>query len=138
MLAPRDDEPATGDSPQSPARRSIVARLLIGGAAAALFASLLPAVPHDQTIVFELGERASDVSSLEVLWEAEDSEHEGKVVLNFPAPTPERVVRQFRMTDGSYAFRITAVHRDATRSRTELVRQVRLDGNSITLRLDEL
>lgn len=137
MLAPREDEP-TGESPESPARRSIVARLLIGGAAAALFASLLPAVPNDQTIVFELGERAHDVSSLEVLWEAEDSEHEGKVVLNFPAPTPERVVRQFRMTDGSYALRITAVHRDATRRRTELVRQVRLDGNSITLRLDEL
>jgi hypothetical protein len=111
---------------------------LIGGAAAALFAALLPAVPHDQTIVFELGERAGDVSRLEVSWEADGSEHEGQVVLNFPAPTPERVVRQFRMTDGSYAFRITAVHRDATRSRTELVRQVRLDGNSITLRLDEL
>jgi hypothetical protein len=137
VLAPHNDEPA-GDSPESPARRSIVTRLLIGAALAALFASLLPAVPHDQTIVFELGERASDVSSLEVLWEAEGGEHEGKVVLNFPAPTPERVVRQFRMTDGSYAFRITAVHRDATRSRTELVRQVRLDGNSITLRLDEL
>jgi hypothetical protein len=137
VLAPRDDD-ATGDSPESPRRRSIVTRLLVGGVAAALFASLLPAVPHDQTIVFELGARASDVSRLEVLWEAEGSEHEGKVVLNFPAPTPERVVRQFRMTDGSYAFRITAVHRDATRSRTELVRQVRLDGNSITLRLDEL
>ena len=137
MLAPRTDEPA-GDSSESPAQRSILKRLLVGGAAAALFALMLPAVPHDQTIVFELGEHAANVSSLEVLWEAEGSEHEGKMLLNFPAPTPERVVRQFRMTDGSYAFRITAVHRDATRSRTELVRQVRLDGNSITLRLDEL
>ena len=137
MLAPRTDEPA-GDSSESPAQRSILKRLLVGGAAAALFALMLPAVPHDQTIVFELGEHAANVSSLEVLWEAEGSEHEGKMLLNFPAPTPERVVRQFRMTDGSYAFRITAVHRDATRSRTELVRQVRLDGNSLTLRLDEL
>jgi len=137
VLAPRTDEPA-GDSSESPAQRSILKRLLVGGAAAALFALMLPAVPHDQTIVFELGEHAANVSSLEVLWEAEGSEHEGKMLLNFPAPTPERVVRQFRMTDGSYAFRITAVHRDATRSRTELVRQVRLDGNSLTLRLDEL
>ena len=105
---------------------------------AALATQVLPVIPHDQTITFELGERAAGVSSLEVYWEAEGSEQDGKVVLNFPVPTPERVVRQFRMTDGSYAFRITAVHRDATRSRTELVRQVRLDGNSITLRLDEL
>jgi hypothetical protein len=137
VLAPRGSEPAE-DSSESPARRSIIKRLIIGGAAAAVVALLLPAAPHDQTIIFELGERAINVSSLEVLWEEAGSEHEGKVVLNFPAPTPERVVRQFRMTDGSYAFRITAVHRDATQSRTELVRQVRLDGNSITLRLDEL
>lgn len=135
MLAPGSDEPL-GDSSESSARRSIFTRLIVGGAAAALFALLLPAVPHDRTIVFELGERAANISSLEVFWQADDSAHEGKVVLNFPAPTPERVVRQFRMTDGSYAFRITAVHRDATRSRTELVRQVRLDGNSLTLRLD--
>jgi len=121
VLAPRSSEPAE-DSSESPPRRSIIKRLIIGGAAAAVVALLLPAAPHDQTII----------------WEAAGSEHEGKVVLNFPAPTPERVVRQFRMTDGSYAFRITAVHRDATQSRTELVRQVRLDGNSITLRLDEL
>ena len=63
---------------------------------------------------------------------------EGKLILNFPVPTPGRVVRQFRMIDGPYAFRITAMHRDATRSRTELVRQVTLDGNSLTLNLDEL
>lgn len=137
MLAPRSADP-TGDSAQSPARRSLVTRLLVGAAVAALATQVLPVIPHDQTITFELGERAAGVSSLEVYWEAEGAAQDGKVVLNFPVPTPERVVRQFRMTDGSYAFRITAVHRDATRSRTELVRQVRLDGNSITLRLDEL
>jgi len=137
VLAPRSADP-TGDSAQSPARRSLLTRLLVGAAVAALATQVLPVIPHDQTITFELGERAAGVSSLEVYWEAEGSEQDGKVVLNFPVPTPERVVRQFRMTDGSYAFRITAVHRDATRSRTELVRQVRLDGNSITLRLDEL
>jgi hypothetical protein len=138
VLAPRSADPA-GDSAASPARRSLLTRLLVGAAVAVLAVQLMPAIPHDQTIIFELGARASNVSSLEVYWEAEGAEHDGRVVLNFPAPTPERVVRQFRMTDGAYAFRITAVHRDATRSRTELVRQVRLDGNSsITLRLDEL
>ena len=71
-------------------------------------------------------------------WETVTGDHEGKLTLNFPAPTPERVVRQFRMKDGAYAFRITAVHRDVIPNRTELVRQVTLDGNSITLNLDEL
>lgn len=137
MLAPRDDEFAD-DSAESPARRSPYVKLLVGVALAGAVAWLLPKVPHDQTIVFELGENAASVSQLDVYWESETSEHEGKLTLNFPAPTPERVVRQFRMTDGPYAFRITAQHRDAIRNRTEVVRRVTLDGNSLTLHLDEL
>ena len=113
-------------------------RLLIGGAAAAAIWAVMPAVPQDQTIVFNLGDNAESVARLDVHWQSIGGDHEGQVILNFPAPTPERVVRQFRMTDGAYAFRITAMHRDATRSRTELVRQVTLDGNSLTLNLDEL
>lgn len=137
MLAP-NDEGSTSGSAELPARRSPFVRLLVGGAAVALLWWLAPAVPQDQTIVFELGPRAENVAKLEVRWEAEDSEHEGALELNFPAPTPERIVRQFRMTDGAYAFWITAVHRDATQRRTEVIRRVRLDGNNITLRLDEL
>jgi len=137
VLAPRDDE-LSGDSAESPARRAPYAKLVIGVVVATLVAWLLPEVPHDQTIVFELGRSASSVSQLDVHWQEEDGEHEGKLTLNFPAPTPERVVRQFRMTDGAYAFRITAQHRAAIRSRTELVRRVTLDGNSLTLNLDEL
>jgi hypothetical protein len=105
---------------------------------AALVWAVLPAVPHDQTVVFELGDGAASVERLEVHWQSRVGDHEGKLTLNFPAPTPERVVRQFRMTDGPYAFRITALHRDALRRRTEAVRQVTLDGNSLTLNLDEL
>jgi hypothetical protein len=137
VLAPGGD-PAKDESPEAPARRPIYVRLLIGAAVAGLFWALSPHLPHDQTLVFELGEHAANVGSLDVQWESASGEHEGKLTLNFPAPTPGRVVRQFRMTDGDYAFRITAVHRDATQSRTELVRQVTLDGNNITLRLDEL
>jgi hypothetical protein len=137
VLAPRDDELAD-DSAESPARRWPYAKLLVGVALAAAIAWLGPKVPHDQTIVFELGENAASVSQLDVHWESETGEHEGKLTLNFPAPTPERVVRQFRMTDGPYAFRITAQHRDAIRNRTEVVRRVTLDGNSLTLHLDEL
>jgi hypothetical protein len=165
VLAPGDDHLAD-ESAESPARRSPYAKLLIGGLVAALVWWVLPRVPHDQTIVFDLGKNAASVSQLEVHWhalgdaaertggdtpEGEDTaphedtaepedaaEHEGKLVLNFPAPTPERVVRQFRMTDGAYAFRITAFHRDPFRNRTEAVRQVTLDGNSLTLHLDEL
>jgi hypothetical protein len=153
VLAPGDDHLAD----ESPARRSLYRKLLIGGLVAVIVWWVLPQVPHDQTIVFDLGENASSVSQLEVHWHAlgegddragddtperadaaEAGEHEGKLTLNFPAPTPERVVRQFRMTDGAYAFRITAFHRDAFRNRTEVVRQVTLDGNSLTLHLDEL
>ena len=152
MLAPGDD-PLAEESAESPARRSISTKLLIGGLAALLAWWVLPRVPHDQTIVFDLGENAARVSQLEVHWRAlgggdegrvaepssdDGAEHEGQLTLNFPEPTPERVVRQFRMTDGAYAFRITAFHRDAFRNRTEVVRQVTLDGNSLTLHLDEL
>jgi hypothetical protein len=159
VLAPVDDHLAD-ESAESPARRSPYAKLLIGGLVAALVWWVLPRVPHDQTIVFDLGKNAASVSQLEVHWHAlgdtadriggdtpagedraepeDTAEHEGKLILNFPAPTPERVVRQFRMTDGAYAFRITAFHRDAFRNRTEAVRQVTLEGNSLTLHLDEL
>lgn len=137
MLAPRDDD-APSDSAESPARRGPYAKLVIGAACAAFFAWISPQLPHDQTIVFELGKNAASVSQLDVHWREEDGEHEGKLTLNFPPPTPERVVRQFRMTEGAYAFRITAQHRAAIRNRTEVVRRVTLDGNSLTLHLDEL
>jgi hypothetical protein len=136
VLAPGND--ADDGSAEPPARRSPYVRVLVGGAMAALVWAVLPAVPHDQTIVFELGEAAASVERLDVHWQSRASDHEGNLTLNFPAPTPGRVVRQFRMTDGPYAFRITALHRDALRSRTEAVRQVTLDGNSLTLNLDEL
>jgi hypothetical protein len=137
VLAPGNDGVDDG-SAESPARRSPYLRLLIGGAVAAAVWLVLPAVPHDQTVVFALGDSAASVEQLDVHWQSQASDHEGKLILNFPAPTPGRVVRQFRMPDGPYAFRITAMHRDATRSRTEVVRQVTLDGNSLTLNLDEL
>jgi hypothetical protein len=137
VLAPANDG-IDGESAASPARRSPYVRILIGGAVAAAVWLVLPAVPHDQTVVFELGRNASSVAQLDVNWQSEEGEHEGKLTMNFPAPTPGRVVRQFRMLDGAYAFRITALHRDATRNRTEVVRQVTLDGNSLTLNLDEL
>lgn len=137
MLTRQDDELAD-DSAESPARRAPYAKLVVGVVLAALAAWVLPKVPHEQTIVFELGENAASVAQLDVHWEADEGDHEGKLTLNFPAPTPERVVRQFRMTDGAYAFRITAEHRDAIRNRTEVVRRVTLDGNSLTLHLDEL
>jgi hypothetical protein len=137
VLAPGSDD--TGEeASESPARRSPYLRILIGGAVAAVVWLVLPAVPRDQTIVFDLGKNGQSVAQLDVHWQSPESDHQGKLTLNFPAPTPERVVRQFRMTDGPYAFRITAVRRDATRSRTEVVRQVTLDGNSLTLNLDEL
>ena len=137
MLAPREDELADGSAEPS-ARRSPYVKAVLGVVLAGLLAWILPKVPHDQTIVFDLGKNAASVSQLDVHWQEENGDHEGKLTLNFPAPTPERVVRQFRMTDGPYAFRITAQHRAAIRNRTEVVRQVTLDGNSLTLHLDEL
>lgn len=142
MLAPNVDEP-TGESAERPARRSPYLRILVGAGVALLFWLLLPKVPHDQTVVFELGAGAASFAQLEIQWQALDAEHEGHLTLNFPAtragsPTPERVVRQFRLTDGPYAFRVMALHRDALRNRTEVTRQVTLDGSPVTLRLEEL
>lgn len=107
---------------------------------------LLPALPRDQTVIFALGPDSDRLAQLEVHWEAtsgESSEHEGSVTLNFPAPTrdeptPERIVRQFRLVDGRYVFRVSGVHRGGVARRTELTRQVTLDGNAVTLRLEEL
>jgi hypothetical protein len=111
----------------------------------------MPRLPQDQTVIFALGPQAGRLSQLEVQWEAvgtQSSEHEGRVILNFPAPTaeratpdrgtPERIVRQFRLANGEYAFRVSGVHRDALRPRTEVTRHLALEGKTVTLNLDEL
>jgi hypothetical protein len=106
---------------------------------------VLPNVPHDQTVIFALGPEAHRLSQLDVRWEAkgESSEHVGNITLNFPAPTrerptPERVVRELRLIHGEYEFRVSGVRRDGQARRTEVTRQVRLEGEPVTLRLEEL
>ena len=107
---------------------------------------LLPALPRDQTVILALGPNSARLARLDVQWEAVDSAsggHEGSITLNFPAPTsdaptPERVVRQLRLVDGDYVFRVSGVRRGEVARRTEVTRQVTLDGNAVTLRLEEL
>ncbi len=98
---------------------------------------LLPHVPHDQTIIFALGEGAERVRQLEVQWRAEGQDHEGRLVLNFSTPPAGRVARQFRLAHGDYEFRVSARLRSGT-ERTEATRRVTLEGNTVTLRLEEL
>jgi len=99
---------------------------------------LLPHVPHEQTVIFALGEGAAKISRLEVVWEAEGQAGEGRLVLNFPAPPAERLARQFHLANGDYEFRVAARLRSGAVERTEVTRRVTLEGNTVTLRLEEL
>jgi hypothetical protein len=99
---------------------------------------LLPHVPHEQTVIFALGAGSARVERLEVVWEAEGQPGEGRLVLNFPSSAPERVVRQFRLANGEYEFRVVARLRSEAVERTEVARRVTLEGNAVTLRLEEL
>ena len=136
----------TEEPAELPTRRSPYIRILIGVAIGLVIWLLLPRLPHDQTVIFVLGPNSHRLARLEVKWEAvesESSEHEGSLTLNFPAPTrgeptPERVVRQFRLIDGQYVFRVSGVRRGEVARRTEVTRQVTLDGDAVTLRLEEL
>jgi hypothetical protein len=136
----------TAEPLELPARRSPYIRILIGLAIGLVIWLLLPRLPRDQTVIFALGPDSERLAQLDVHWESvgsESSEHEGSVTLNFPAPTsgkptPERVVRQFRLVDGEYVFRVSGVRRGEVAQRTEVTRQVTLDGNAVTLRLEEL
>jgi hypothetical protein len=113
-------------------------RLLVGAAVAALGWALMPHMPHDQTVIFALGHDTAKLSQLEVQWEAEGQEHEGHLLLNFDSAPPDHVVRQFRLADGEYEFRVIARRREAASERTEVTRRVRLEGSSVTLRCEEL
>jgi hypothetical protein len=136
----------TDEAGELPARRSPYIRILIGVTIGLVIWLLLPQLPRDQTVIFALGPDSERLARLDVQWEtvgSESSEHEGSVTLNFPAPTPdeptpERVVRQFRLVDGEYVFRVSGVRRGEVAQRTEVTRQVTLDGNAVTLRLEEL
>lgn len=136
----------TDEARELPARRSPYIRILIGAAIGLIIWLLLPRLPRDQTVIFALGRDSERLARLDVQWESVGSgsrEHEGSVTLNFPAPTsdeptPERVVRQFRLVDGEYVFRVSGVRRGEVAQRTEVTRQVTLDGSAVTLRLEEL
>ena len=110
----------------------------MAAAVALLVWQLLPHVPHEQTVILALGANAAQISRLEVVWEAEGQAGEDRLVLNFPTPPPERLVRQFRLANGEYEFRVAARLRSETVERTEVTRRVTLEGNAVTLRLEEL
>ena len=130
--------PEQSEAPRAPRLRSAYKRVLVAAGVAVLGWQLLPHVPHDQTVIFALGSGASHISQLEVLWEAQGRDHEGRLVMNFPRPPPERLVRQFRLADGEYEFRISARLAGEKGERTEAIRRVMLEGNTVTLRLEEL
>ena len=152
------DEPIPAPS----APRSLLTRLLIPAVVGLLIWWVLPGVPHDQTVIFALGDGSTRVSQLEVHWEGTGSDHAGQVTLNFPsapaapphasaatsAPTnapdntpnhtPTQIAHQFRLPDGEYSFRISARRTGVSNRRTEVTRRVTLDGNTLILRLEEL
>ena len=124
--------------PAKPRFGAVYKRLLVGAAVAALGWAVLPKLPHEQTVIFALGRDVGQLSQLEVLWEAEGQDHEGRLLLNFDSTPPDHVVRQFRLADGEYEFRVAAHWRDRAGERTEVIRRVRLEGSTVTLRCEEL
>ncbi|MEY2931342.1 MAG: hypothetical protein RL033_2091 [Pseudomonadota bacterium] len=125
-------------APRAPRLRSAYKRALLVVGALLIGWRLLPVVPRDQSVIFALGDHPERVEQLEVQWRAEGQDHEGRLVLNFPSPPPERVVRQFRLAHGEYEFRVIARLRSEKGERTEAFRRVTLEGNTVTLRLEEL
>jgi hypothetical protein len=123
---------------KAPRLRPAYTRILVAAGVALLGWQLLPHVPHEQTVIFALGQGAAKISRLEVVWEAEGQAGEGRLVLNFPAPPPERLPRQFHLANGDYEFRVVARLRSEVVERTEVTRRVTLEGNTVTLRLEEL
>jgi hypothetical protein len=99
---------------------------------------LLPHIPHDQTVIFDLGPGAARLSKLEVNWEAEAMDHQGRLLLNFPSPAPARLAQQFHLADGDYEFRLSATRRETAVERTEVTRRIKLEGSTVTLRVEEL
>jgi hypothetical protein len=139
QLPPAPLSERLGPEPSAaPRLSSAYKRILVAAGVALLGWQLVPHVPREQTVIFALGSGAGRVARLEVLWQAEGRDHEGRLVLNFPAPAPDRVVRQFRLADGDYEFRVSARLRTEKGERTEATRRVTLEGNTVTLRLEEL
>ena len=137
--APPEPDPAKPDeAPRAPRLSSAYKRVLLVIGAMLIGWRLLPLVPHDQNVIFALGDDAGRVEQLEVQWRAEGQDHEGRLVLNFPGPPPARVARQFRLAHGDYEFRVSARLRSEKGERTEATRRVTLEGNTVTLRLEEL
>jgi hypothetical protein len=124
----------------APRRHAPYLRLLIVVAMALSGWLLLPRVPHDQTVIFDLGPHAARLARLEVSWEAQATDHEGRLLLNFPSPSaaPEHLSRQFRLADGDYEFRLRATSREASNAPTEATRHVHLEGSAVRLRVEEL
>lgn len=148
-----------GDGRAPSARRSVYVRLLMTAVAALVVWRVLPGVPRDQTVVFALGDGSRRVAQLDVQWERRGTEHVGQLTLNFPrsapagtagageatsaqAPslhdTPARIVRQLRLAEGEYDFHVSARLGAVGGERTEVTRRVTLEGNTVTLRLEEL
>lgn len=66
------------------------------------------------------------------------SARDGAPVGAFQSSTPQRIVHRFRLADGEYSFRISARRTGVADERTEVMRQVTLNGNTLILRLEEL
>lgn len=124
----RDDADAdtdvASDRPEPPAPRPRWRRLaplvLLGGAAAAVV-SLLPHVPHERQVEFQL-EDPSTVVGLDVSWtdlendkSSDDTLQEGR--WNFAAGSaPRALVTTVRLPDGNYEVDVTIKRAEGARS----------------------
>ena len=112
----------------SPKRRFFLVGFAVPLAA---FLFVLRGAPHEQTINFVLGDRASDVLDLSVIYEDEEHHAARDAIFHFAKNSAPRVVRhEVTLRNGRYDVSVTAT----TGERASLVkRNVSLDGHAVSV-----
>lgn len=112
-----EEQSSTGDEPAADGearqqrqpynwRRHVPRLLLVVGVAIAA-AIVAPSLPHDQTLVFRLGEGVQPVRKLSATWtRAGQDEPAGGVTLRFADHAPASVRHKLRLRNGSYLLTI--------------------------------
>lgn len=94
--------------------------------------------PHEQTLLLKLGPESQRIVEISLGW-SQDSQPLGGARLRFDSGAPERVVQVLDLANGAYNFTFDLVKRDVDGStvKTLLQRQVTLEGQTVTIYLEE-
>jgi hypothetical protein len=111
---------------QPPKRRLLPFGVLVAGALLAAY--LTSKAPHDQHLTLVLGDRAPNVTGLEIQYSALDGDVARVARFTFaPGKTPRVVSHEPQLADGDYRLRIDLDTREGRRS---VERRVTLGGGT--------